>query len=61
MANLNEKAKQPEESDSKLSVRTPFGYGHEEISDDFSALLSVFGIQGISNKLKQKALRIIRR
>ena len=61
MANINEKAKQSDESDKTPSLRTSFGYGHEEISDDFNALLSVFGIHGLSSKLKQKALRIIRR
>ena len=57
MANMNQKAKQPEKSDKK----TPLGHGHEDITDDFSALLNVFGIEGFSTKLKQKALKMVRR
>ena len=61
MANMNEKAKQSKEQDKNPSLRTPLGHDHEDISDDFSALLNVFGIDGFSTKLKQKALKIVRR
>lgn len=61
MANINQNAKQPEKSDQNPHLRKPLGHGHEDVTDDFNALLSVFGISGFSSKLKQKAIRMVRR
>ncbi|MGR9117486.1 MAG: hypothetical protein ACU85E_17200 [Gammaproteobacteria bacterium] len=61
MANMTTKVQKSEKSNKTPDLRIPLGQDHEDISDDFSALLSVFGINGISDKLKQKALKIVRR
>ena len=61
MTHINEKAKQSDKSDIKSNRRSPLGQGHEDITDDLSALLNVFGFDGLSSKLKRKALRIVGR